>query len=223
MATRAEANAEPPAKADRATLKEFYFRRAQAKAVLGQAAEAAADAEQAAALGTDYVEDTSRIEAYQALQMRRAGDYQGAIRVLERIAQRLNVTTLNKGRAFLLYTRIIHNLIQLGETAKAEAYADETRALLAKSRSWQAYAQYGSSWAAFAEEGALRIAVAKGRHRDAELSARKAQSLFRDALAKSKTWDRPPEQDSFENSINSALVDEGRAKMRQGCVEGDWS
>ena len=184
--------------------------------MLGQAAEAAADAEQAAALGTDYVEDTSRIEAYQALQMRRAGDYQGAIRVLERIAQRLNVTTLNKGRAFLLYTRIINNLRSVGRDRQGGSLRQQDAGAARRVALMAAHAQYGSSWAAFAEEGTLRIAVAKGRHRDAEVSARKAQSLFRDALAKSKTWDRPPEQDSFENSIDSALVDEGRAKMRQG-------
>jgi hypothetical protein len=115
--TLAEASAEPPAKADRATLKDFYHRRAQARALLGRAAAAAADAGQAAALGTDYVADTSRIEAYQALQMRRAGNYEGAIKLLERIAQRLSVTTKNKGRAFLLYTRIASNLVSLGGKA----------------------------------------------------------------------------------------------------------
>jgi hypothetical protein len=66
------------------------------------------------------------------------------------------------------------------------------------------------------ENNNVRIAATKGLHRDAELAARRAQSLYRDALQKSKSWDRPPEQDAFENSIDTALADEGHAKMRQG-------
>ena len=45
--TEAEATAEPPTKADRATLKQFYLHRAQARAMLGQSAAAVADSERA--------------------------------------------------------------------------------------------------------------------------------------------------------------------------------
>jgi CHAT domain-containing protein len=214
--TQAEANAEPPAKADRATLKDFYYRRSQARAVLGQLATAIPDAQQAAALAADYVADTSRIEAYQAQLMRRAGDYEGSVKLLERIAQRLGVTTQHKGRAFLLYTRIVISLISLGEIAKAEAYVNKTRALLAEARTWRDFDLYGSNWSALVEENNARISAVKGRYREAELAARKAQAFYRDALAKSKFWPNPRERDGFENAIDSALSDESRAKMRQG-------
>ena len=51
----AQAVAEPAAKADRATLKDFYFRRAQARASLGRLKDAVADCERAVANSTDYV------------------------------------------------------------------------------------------------------------------------------------------------------------------------
>src|SRR5262245_798795 len=53
--SQAEANAEPPAKADRAALKDFYYRRSQARAQVGQLTAAIADAEQAVAHGSEYV------------------------------------------------------------------------------------------------------------------------------------------------------------------------
>src|SRR5262245_38846331 len=53
----ADASAEPPAGADRATLKDFYFRRAQARASIGRLAHAIADCQQAIAHSSDYVND----------------------------------------------------------------------------------------------------------------------------------------------------------------------
>ena len=117
--TEAEAKAEPPANADRAKLKDFYFGRAQARAELGWAAAAVADAELAAANSTDYVNDGSRIDYFQAYQMRLSGDYEGANKLLEKSKQKLNVSTTNKARAFGINLRIVNNLPSLGDIPKA--------------------------------------------------------------------------------------------------------
>src|SRR5262245_11965742 len=58
---QAEANAEPPAGADSAVLKDFYFRRAQARHSIGRLAEAIADCKKAAANSSDYLNEGSRI------------------------------------------------------------------------------------------------------------------------------------------------------------------
>ena len=88
----ADAASEPPPQADRAKLKDFYFRRAQARVSLGRQKDAIADCEKAVANAPDYVTEGSRIELYQESQMRLSGDYKQAIALLERMAQKLNVT-----------------------------------------------------------------------------------------------------------------------------------
>jgi hypothetical protein len=63
--------------------------------------DAIADTEKAVAKAADYGGEGSRIELFQEFQMRLNGDYKEAIALLERMAQKLNVTQPpNKGRAF---------------------------------------------------------------------------------------------------------------------------
>jgi tetratricopeptide (TPR) repeat protein len=93
----AEAVAEPSAKADRATLKDFYRRRAQARMSLGRLKEAVADCERALANSTDYLNEGSLIALFQETQMRNNGDYKDAIAHLERTAGRLNLPIPTRG------------------------------------------------------------------------------------------------------------------------------
>src|SRR5262245_54553949 len=71
----------PPEKADRAALKDFYFKRAQAKAALGRAVEAAEDSDKAAGYISDYVKDGPLIEFFTEQQWRNAGEYKKAIAI----------------------------------------------------------------------------------------------------------------------------------------------
>jgi len=66
----ADAGAEPPAHAEAGSLKDFYFRRAQARASVGRLKDAIADCEKAIAKTSDYAGEGSRIELYQESQMR---------------------------------------------------------------------------------------------------------------------------------------------------------
>ena len=61
----AEAAAEPPADADRYKLKDFYYKRGQARASLGRLNEAVADSAKAVEYAPDYLTEGSRIELYQ--------------------------------------------------------------------------------------------------------------------------------------------------------------
>jgi hypothetical protein len=77
----ADADAEPPAHANSAKLRDFYFNRAQARSSLGRLAEAIADCERAAANASEYVHDGSVIETYQEFLMRANAEHREAIAV----------------------------------------------------------------------------------------------------------------------------------------------
>ncbi len=212
----AEAAAAPPAQADQAKLKDFYFRRAQARASLGRLKEAIADAEKAVANAADYVSEGSRIELYQETQMRLSGDYRGAVALLERMAQKLNVTSANKGRAFAINLRTAINLLHLGEIGKAEGYVKRNVALLSEARSWQNAQQFFSNFEASTEDGKGRLFLARGQFREAEAAYARAEALYRDALVKSRSWNILVPQSPFESSIDYAAAFAGRAKALQG-------
>jgi hypothetical protein len=69
---------------------------------IGRLADAIADCQRAAANSSDYQSDGNFIEQFQDFLMRLNGDYKEAIALSERIAQRLNVSNTNKGKAFTI-------------------------------------------------------------------------------------------------------------------------
>ena len=167
----AEAAAEPPAQADRAKLKDFHYRRGQARASLGRFNDAIADYAKAVEYAVDYVKEGSLIELNQEAQMRLSGDYRGALLLLERMAQKLNVNAANKGRAFGIYLRMVMNLLQLSEISKAESYVKRNIALLSEARGWQKGQQFFSNWEAATEYSKGRLALARGQYREAEAAS----------------------------------------------------
>ena len=106
--------AAPPARADRALLKDFYLRRALARASLGRLADAIADCKNAVANSADYLNEERQFEATQERLMRLNGDYKGAIALLERMAQKLDLEK-HWGRAFGTNYVMVINLLHLGE------------------------------------------------------------------------------------------------------------
>src|SRR5215470_15668743 len=183
--TEAEAVAEPPAKADRATLKDFYFRRAQARASLGRLKDAVADCDRALANSTDYVNEGSLIELFQETQMRLDGNYKEAIAHLERMRHHLN---LPKGRAFALNSRTTINFLLLDEVNKAEGSVKRNVTLLSEARSWPNVQQYMSSWESTTEFSKGRLFLARGQYREAEVALALAEARGRDALVRSRSW-----------------------------------
>lgn len=213
----ADAEAEPPAHADAGKLKDFYFRRAQARASVGRLKAAIADAETAVAKASDYGGEGSRIELFQESQMRLNGEHKQAIALLERMAQRLNVTQPpNKGRAFGINTRTAINLLQLGQINKAEIYVRRNVALLSEARAWPNAQPYLSSFEASTEDGRGRLLLARGQYVEAEAAYANAEAKYRDALVKSRSWANSVPAATFETSVDYATLFGGRAKAMQG-------
>src|SRR5262245_19545194 len=213
----ADAAAEPPAHADAETLKDFYFRRAQARASIGRLRDAITDCEKAVAKGTDYAAEGVRIELFQETQLRLNGQHKEAIALLERMAQKLNVTQPpHRGRAFGINTRTAINLLILGEIRKAESYVKRNVALLSEARSWQNAQQYLSGFEAATEDGRGRLLLARGQYIEAEAAYTKAEARYREALVKSRSWSGAATPATVEAAIDYAAVFAGRAKAGQG-------
>jgi CHAT domain-containing protein len=213
----ADAAAEPPLHAEAAKLKDFYFRRGQARALVGRLKDAIADCEKAVAKASDYAGEGSRIELFQESQMRLNGEHKEAIALLESMAQRLNVAQPpNKGRAFGINTRTAINLIQLGQINKAESYVKRNVALLAEARSWPNAQPYLSSFEASTEDGKGRLHLTRGQYMEAEAAYAKAEARYRDALVKSRSWPNSVPATTFESAIDYATLFGGRAKAMQG-------
>ena len=120
--------------------------------------------------------------------MRLSGDFKAAIALLERMAQKLNVSDTNKGRAFSINLRIAISLLDLGEIDKAEGYVKRNVALLSEAHSWRNAQPFFSSFEASREDGKGRLFLARGQFMDAEAAYIKAEGQYRDALVKSRAW-----------------------------------
>jgi tetratricopeptide (TPR) repeat protein len=213
----AEAAAEPPAGVDRSKLKDFYYKRGQARASLGRLTEAVADLAKAVEYAADYVSEGSRIELQEESHLRLSGDYREALAILERMAQRLNVTQPpNKGRAFAINSRMTSNLLNLGEIGKAEACVKRMVSLLSEARGWQSAPQYFSNFEASTESARGHVLMTRGHFRDAEAAFVKAEAQYRDALVKSRSWKILVSEAGFESAIDYMAVFAGRAKALQG-------
>jgi CHAT domain-containing protein len=148
--------------------------------------------------------------------LRLNGDYKEAIALLERMARKLNVSSTNKGRAFVINLRSAVNLMSLGELNKAEGHIKRNATLLSEARTWENGKLYLSSWEGAVEEGNARLLYARGRFSEAENAYRKAEVFYRDAMVKSRSWPILRPQGGFESGIDYMTAFGARAKGFQG-------
>jgi CHAT domain-containing protein len=210
---KAAADANPPTSGP---LGQFHYQRAQARAALGRTDEAIADAQKAISLGGDFQTEVSRYMQFLAQQYRITGNLKGAIETEQAIAKKIDEAQRGKGMLFGVNLRIITSYLTLGDIKQAETYLGKNQALLNESKSWQNFDLFRSSSEATVEYGRARVLQARGNYRDAELAFRKAQTLQRDAIAKSPKWPSRPAADTMESSVDFMLNYEGQAKARQG-------
>jgi len=211
----ADANAEPP-NAQGQKLGEFYYRRCQARALLGRSRDAIADCEKAISLGGDYVDHVSRIQQFIETQYRQVGDFQNSEKVLQAMIG--NFANQNRGRQPNLFLRGTVSALQQGDLARAQSYVNKANAFLNESRGWpnEKVGQFRSTWEANVEDARARLNENRGLYREAEAGYRRARMLQIDSLGKSSTWPSAPPREQFELSIDYLTAFEGRTKMKQG-------
>jgi CHAT domain-containing protein len=217
----ATADAAAPAGLKGAALADFYYKRAQARALLGRS-DSLDDAELAVsnASSNDYAARGSRYEQLLMRLLRDAGQSKRANALLTK--QTTAFANQHKARLFGLNFVILTGFIRSGDTNTAESYAARNRSLLAEAQRWPGFPLYGMIWQAGVEDGNARIEDSRGRFAQAEVAYHKASILYKGSLKTYDQWESKPAKGEIERSADWALALEGRAKVQQGRVgEGE--
>src|SRR5215813_284302 len=109
--TRADADADPPSTRDKNLLAQFYFRRGQARNLLGRPREAISDAEMA--IQSAGNSDTERYEAFISNAYYSLGDFRRVIEINQNMANRYGSS--QKGKLFAINLRLINGYLALGD------------------------------------------------------------------------------------------------------------
>jgi CHAT domain-containing protein len=217
----ATADAAVPVSLKGPDLADFYYKRAQARLLLGRS-DSLDDAELAVsnASGADYNNRGSR---YEQLLMRLLWDAGQNKRAKALQTKQMSAfANQNKGRLFALNFSLAMGFIRSGDINMAESYAARNRSLLTEAQRWPAFPLYGMIWQATVEDGNARIEESRGRFAEAEAAYHKASIFYTSSLKTYEQWESKPPAGQLERSADWALAFEGRAKVKQGRVgEGE--
>ena len=203
-------------------LADFYYKRGQARTLLGRADDALADAELAVSngQGSDYNKVGSRYEQLLMRRLRDAGQHKRANALVAK--QMAAFANQGKGRLFGLNYALALGYIRNGDTNTAESYVARNRTLLAEAQRWPVFPIYGMNWQAMVEDGNARVAESRGRFTDAETAYHKASVFYTNALKTVAQWESKPAEGEIERLADWSLALQGRVKVKQGRVgEGE--
>jgi CHAT domain-containing protein len=211
----------PPAGADGGALANFYLRRAQAWAALGDGASAIADAEKGVqAAGDRPVADQLRQlmqnqymvgfelkKAFEVMRQREAA-LEGKGSAQRQFVQRLSA----RGGIARVQTR-------LGDFDAAQATLKSMDALYAEARMTATAEQfdlYGGFWQEAVDIAWAQYDRARGQWKESEQRAARAEEGGRDALAKRPRWPQGPTPEAMVALINRDVAQLAEAKRNQG-------
>jgi CHAT domain-containing protein len=221
---RADAEAEPPAGADRAILARFYYDRSHARSLLGESREALVDAENAAAYAEGSIElgEVGRIKQQLAVQYWQSGNPKKSLQVLLRMLTEYNRPG-GYGRLINTYRGMVDIYITLGDLNQAETNARRIQDLIQQLRGSPNYHGFlRSSSESDLEQAQARLFEARGQLRQAEASYRRAEELRRASIRDRNTVPYPPAQSLLEQAADFLAAAQGRVKARQGRIaEGE--
>jgi CHAT domain-containing protein len=217
----AVADTAAPKGLEKADLAEFYYKRAQARTLMGRG-DALDDAELAVKnmSSADYKNSGSRYEQLLMRRLRDVGQHKRANALLAK--QMATFANESKGKLFGLNYSLALGYIRNGDVNAAESYVARNRALLAEAQRWPVFPIYGMAWQAIVEDGNARIEEARGRFSQAEAAYHKASILYTRALKTVPQWESKPAEGEMERFADWALALEGRSKVKQARVgEGE--
>jgi CHAT domain-containing protein len=217
----AAADAVAPAGLKGADLADFYYKRAQARVLIGRS-DALDDAELAVsnASSADYNNRGSRYEQLAMRLLRDAGQEKRANALQTK--QMATFANQSKGKLFGLNFSSVLASIRSGDINKAESYAARNRSLLTEAQRWPVFPIYGMAWQALVEDGSARIEEARGRFVQAESAYHKASILYTNSMKTYAQWESRPAEGEAERFADWTLALEGRTKIMQGRVgEGE--
>jgi CHAT domain-containing protein/tetratricopeptide (TPR) repeat protein len=218
----AEADASAPANANSSDLAEFYYKRAQSRALLGRTRESLADAELAIknGQGADYANVVSRYEQFLARRLFDLEDFDRLALVLAK--QKAALSKTSKGRIFYINLFQASMFIRTGDINRAEALVAQNRELLDEARRWPKFPLYAATLQGQVEDGNARLAEARGKYADAESAYHKASIFYKYSLQFMSQWPSAAPKSDIERSADWVLALEGRVKVKEGRVaEGE--
>ncbi len=217
-----EADEEPEKQASNADISDFYYERAEARAILGRSAEAHADLGKAltAALSAGDGYFAQRIRIFLVLQKQALGDMKGALQLAKFLVTDANRPG-QKGYRFIAQRSAGQILVQVGDIPQAEGYLRNNESLLREARTsghpaWRtSYQQKGRNWEGEVESLRATILEARGRFRDAEKSYAKAREWKIAAIPDFKNQEHAPPEWQMRLAADSDLLNVARMKAKQ--------
>jgi CHAT domain-containing protein/tetratricopeptide (TPR) repeat protein len=217
---KADADAGPPKGAAGTKLAQFYYDRANARALLARNQEALADAQEALKAATEPRQVT-RIRQFIGQQHRAVGDLRAALAAFQAIV-RDGDQPGRRGSMINASRHMAQTFVRLGDIPQADAYARRVAALVQEARgsphpSWRAtYAVYGSAWESDADAMRGLVFESRGQYREAEMAYRRAAAFRRASLKMLPKFDFPPPPEQVLLSADASLLDAARMLARQG-------
>jgi CHAT domain-containing protein len=220
---KSDADALPTGRESPKDLSRFYFDRSAARAQLGRGAESIADASRGVEVGRGAIDANTmgRLKQFLAVQYSNAGDPKKALEIYQQTLRETNVAGA-KGYQFTTNRLVCNILLQMGDLAQAEAYLRRSLALIQEARTsglpgWRSsYDKIGQNYEAEFEFTRAMIFEARGQFGEAEASYRVAEQRKRAAIKALLESPNPPSQSTVLQTIDIAILSQGRMKARQG-------
>jgi CHAT domain-containing protein len=217
---KAKADATPPIDRSADKLAQFYYDRAQVRALLSRNQDALADGQQALKTAND-ISLVTRIRQSVAQQYRVMGDSKQAIAVYQTIVSEAGQPG-KRGTMINALIDIAETLVLTGDLDQANTYAGRVEALVQEARGspnplWRnAYGIYGHYWEAEADAARGLLFEARGQYAEAEAAYRRAEAFRRASLKDLGNYASPPRPESILHAADIDLIHVAQNEWKQG-------
>jgi CHAT domain-containing protein/tetratricopeptide (TPR) repeat protein len=201
--------------------REAFFRRAEARALVGRVKESIADVTEALKLvkGQDYATVVSRYEQFLQRRLRAIGDFKTAMPII--FSQVRAFQGRQRGRLFTIYLTLVYYYGGLGDLDHADQYARSMRGLLAESQGWPNVDVFRPQFVSNVHMAEGYLLEQRGRHAEAEAIYRASATEMQDALARYEAALKSqgkffPFRQEYETAIDFLKFSEARSKIVQG-------
>lgn len=214
----AKAEAPEPPGLDARQRMQFLWDRAQAALLLARVEAVLVDTATAAQLADQVGADPYRMHQVTAGVKRYLGDLQGSLALYTQLAETADKSRL-RGRVMNAYRTAGFVAIELGRIDLAEQYVRYSENVYRELSSGRANTfMHQTSWQSEIDLAKAQIAVARGRHDEAERNFISAIANTRDAIEKSKHWPERPAAGVMEYGNDITLTRLGETKLAQGRI-----
>jgi CHAT domain-containing protein len=222
-ARMAAADTSPPKDGSPSKRAQFYYDRANARALLARNEEALADGLQALEIAKSGVEphQLTRLRQFVSLQYKTLGDPKNAIAIAESVVRDAD-NPGHRGSLFLALSNIVRILISTGDVSQASAYAARIQQRIEEARGspapqWRtSYPIYGHAWEGDAEAVRGSMFDARGQYAEAEVAFRRAEAFRRASIADLSKMDFPPSVELVLQNADAMRLLIARSEAKQG-------